>query len=135
MTVTVDPSCLYAETHEWVRIEGDFAYAGITDYAQTKLSDIVFVEMPEVGDTFAAGDVYAVVESVKAASDCYLPLSGEIVEINERLEEAPETVNKSPYGDGWFVKIALENPEEAEALMDSEAYEEFAAEFEAKGGH
>jgi len=135
MAVSVDPSCLYTETHEWVRVDGETAFAGITDYAQDQLSDIVFVEMPEVGDEFGKSDVYAVVESVKAASDCYLPVSGEVIETNEELEATPEVVNASPYEQGWFVKIALSDPDELEGLMSPADYQAYADKAEAEGSH
>lgn len=130
-----DESCRYIDTHEWVRVEGDEATAGITDHAQEQLGDIVYVELPEVGETFANGDAFAVVESVKAASDCYMPIGGEIIEINEELSEAPELVNEDPYGEGWFVRFKVSDASELEDLMDAAAYEKFVAEEEAKGGH
>lgn len=135
MAVKVDPRCRYTKTHEWIREEGEYAYVGITDYAQQQLSDIVYVEMPEVGDTFSKGEVFGVVESVKAASDCYLPVAGEIVEINEELEDSPDLVNKDPYGDGWFVKVAIEDPEELNSLMDPDEYLKYAERALEKGGH
>jgi len=135
MAVQVDPGCLYTETHEWLRVEGDHGYVGITDYAQDQLSDIVYVEVPEEGDTFAKGEVYCVVESVKAASDCYLPVEGEIVEVNGELEDSPDLVNTDPYGEGWFVKIAIGDAEELNDLMDADAYAEFAEQAEEGGGH
>ena len=131
----VDERCLYTDTHEWVRVEGDEATTGITDHAQEQLSDIVYVELPEVGDAFAKGDAFAVVESVKAASDCYMPIGGEIIEVNEELSEAPELVNEDPYEAGWFVRFRVSDASELEDLMDAAAYEEFVAEEEAKGGH
>lgn len=126
MAIKVDPRCRYTKTHEWVRVEGDYAYTGITDYAQQQLSDIVFVEVPEIGDTFSKGEVYGVVESVKAASDCYMPIGGEIAEVNEELEDSPELVNRDPYGDGWIVKFIVEDPDELEGLMDAKKYAEYA---------
>jgi len=135
MAVQVDLGCLYTETHEWIRVEGDHGYVGITDYAQEQLSDIVYVEVPEEGDTFAKGEVYCVVESVKAASDCYLPVEGEIVEVNGELEDSPDLVNTDPYGEGWFVKIAIGDAEELNDLMDADAYAEFAEQAAEEGGH
>jgi glycine cleavage system H protein len=126
MTIKVDPGCRYNKTHEWIRVVDDLAYIGITDYAQQQLSDIVYVEVPEIGDTFELGSVFGVVESVKAATDCYLPVSGEIVDINHNLEDSPELVNKDPYGEGWFVKIMVEDPVELAGLMDAKAYEQYA---------
>ena len=135
MAVKVHPDCRYTKSHEWVRMDGDHAYTGITDYAQTQLSDIVYVELPEPGDSFSQGEIYAVVESVKAASDCYLPVAGEIVEINEELEDSPDLVNQDCYGEGWFVRILVEDPDEVEDLMDAEEYRLFAEEAEEEGAH
>jgi glycine cleavage system H protein len=136
MAIRIDPNCRYTETHEWVRLEddadGDTALCGITDYAQDQLSDIVYVELPEVGDTFDQGEVYAVVESVKAASDCYLPVGGEILEANEELAESPELVNAEPYDAAWFVRIAVESPEQLDELMDAEAYAAFVERLESE---
>lgn len=115
----------YVSSHEWVRDEGDGTVTiGITDHAQDLLGDVVFVELPEVGSRFDAGEEMGVVESVKAASDVYAPLSGEVVEINETLENAPETVNSEPYGDGWFFRVKLSDAGELESLLDAEAYGE-----------
>jgi glycine cleavage system H protein len=125
-----DPSCRYTTTHEWIRVEGDEGIVGITDYAQNELSDIVYVELPEPGDSFEQGDVYATVESVKAASDCYQPMGGEILAINEALEDSPDLVNSDPYGEGWFARIKLNDPTEVEDLMDAEAYAAFCEEEE-----
>ena len=130
MPIKVDPRCRYTESHEWVRFERDVATCGITDYAQDQLSDIVYVELPEVGDAFEQGQVYGVVESVKAASDCYMPVAGEIVAVNEALEETPETVNGDPYEAGWFVQIAVSSPEAGSTLMDAEAYVTFVQSLE-----
>ncbi|WP_411369188.1 glycine cleavage system protein GcvH [Pseudidiomarina salilacus] len=114
----------YASTHEWVRNDGDGVFTvGITEHAQDLLGDMVFVELPEVGDTVAAGDDVAVCESVKAASDIYAPIAGEVLEVNEDLEDAPETVNNDPYGDGWLFKIKAEDPSEVESLLDAEGYQ------------
>lgn len=135
MPIKVDGRCRYTKTHEWIRVEGDEAYVGITDYAQQQLSDIVFVEMPEVGDSFEKGEVFGVVESVKAASDVYLPVAGEIVELNEELEDSPDLVNRDPYGDGWFVRFVIEDPDELDALMDAESYEKFAERALEEGAH
>ncbi|NCP65755.1 MAG: glycine cleavage system protein GcvH [Paraglaciecola sp.] len=114
----------YASTHEWVRAEGDGIFTvGISDHAQDLLGDMVFVELPEVGAAAGAGDDVAVAESVKAASDVYAPITGEIVEVNEALENSPELVNTDPYGDGWMFKIRAEDPEEVDSLFDAEGYE------------
>jgi glycine cleavage system H protein len=121
----VDPSCRYDKEHEWVRVDGDEGVVGVSDYAQDQLSDVVYVELPEVGDTFDKGDVFAVVESVKAASDVYMPLTGEIVEINEDLEDSPELVNQDPYGAAWFMRMAIADPAELDELLDADAYQAF----------
>jgi len=114
----------YLSSHEWVRVEadGETAAVGITDHAQELLGDVVFVELPEVGAELASGDEAGVVESVKAASDIFSPVSGEVVAINEALEEAPETVNSEPYDEGWFFKIKLSDASELESLLDADAY-------------
>jgi glycine cleavage system H protein len=115
----------YAESHEWVSQEEEgVVRIGISDHAQEQLGDLVFVELPEEGATFAQGDACAVVESVKAASDIYCPVSGEIVAINDMLTDSPETVNTDPYGDGWLFSVRLDDPEELESLMDAEAYKD-----------
>ena len=115
----------FTKDHEWVVVEGDVATIGITAYAAEQLGDVVIVEVPEAGKTVNAGDNLAVVESVKAASDVYAPVSGEVVEGNAALGDAPETVNDQPEGLGWFAKVKLANPAEVEALMDRDAYEAF----------
>jgi len=113
----------YLESHEWVRDEGDgTATIGITDHAQDSLGDVVFVELPELGRNIAAGEESGVVESVKAASDIFAPVTGEVIAINEQLEEQPELVNESPYGDGWFYRVKLADPEELEDLLDADGY-------------
>ena len=115
----------YVETHEWVREDGDGSVlVGITDYAQGALGDVVYVELPEVGSEVEMGDEVAVVESVKAASDIYAPLSGTITEVNESLEGNPELVNTDPYRDGWFFRLKLRDVEELSSLMDSDSYSE-----------
>ena len=115
----------FTKTHEWVRVEEDGTLTvGISDHAQDLLGDMVFVEMPDVGDNFGAGDDCAVVESVKAASDVYCPVSGEIIAANTELADTPETVNKEPYGDGWLFKINPADPEEVNELLDAEQYRE-----------
>ena len=114
---------LYTDHDEWVRVTGDQVVTGITDYAQDQLSDVVYVELPEVGDTFDKGEPYGVVESVKAASDIFVPVSGEIVAINEELEDSPEIVNQDPYGKGWFVRIKISDQADLDGLMDAGAYQ------------
>ena len=126
----LDPEARYAKTHEWARWDGDEVVCGITDHAQESLSDVVYVEMPEVGDTFDKGETFGVVESVKAASDIYMPMGGEITAVNEALEDAPELVNQDPYGQGWMVRFAPSDSAEFEALMEGDVYEAFVAEEE-----
>ena len=123
----------YSEDHEWVKVEGNRATVGITHHAQDQLGDIVFVELPEVGRELAKGDTFGVVESVKTVSDLYAPVSGKVVEANPVLKESqagfePETVNRSPYQDGWMIVIEMSAPEEADSLLDSAGYEKFVAE-------
>jgi len=125
----------YLPTHEWVKLEGDEAIAGISDYAQHELSDVVYVELPGVGDTFAKGETFATVESVKAASDVYMPLSGEILAVNKDLEDSPQLVNEDPFGRGWFIRFRPSKPGEYESLMDAEAYQKHCQEEAEKGGH
>ena len=115
----------FTKDHEWVELNGDVATVGITAYAAEQLGDVVFVEVPEVGKTVKAGDGFAVVESVKAASDVYAPISAEVIEANKALGDAPETVNAAPEAAGWFAKLKLANPAEVEALMDRPAYEAY----------
>ena len=112
----------YSEDHEWAKLEGDKVRTGISDYAQDQLGDIVFVELPQVGDTFQKGAEFGTVESVKAVSELYMPLGGEIVAVNTALEDAPEMVNNSPYEDGWMVDIKPSNSSEMDQLMDNNAY-------------
>jgi glycine cleavage system H protein len=115
----------FTKDHEWVEVDGDVATIGITAYAADQLGDVVFVETPAVGKTVKTGGDLAVVESVKAASDVYAPVSGEVVEANAELGDTPETVNQDPEGAGWFAKVKLSNPAEVEALMDRPAYETY----------
>jgi glycine cleavage system H protein len=117
----------FTKDHEWVELSGDVATVGITAYAAEQLGDVVFVETPDVGKTVKAGDAFAVVESVKAASDVYAPISGEVVEANTELGSAPETVNAAPEAGGWFAKVRIADKAEYEALMDRAAYESFLA--------
>lgn len=112
----------FTKDHEWIKVEGDTAIVGISDYAQKQLGDVVFVELPELGREVGPGDEIAVVESVKAASEVYAPVSGEVTEVNEALEGAPETVNAAPIGDGWFVKMTISNADELGELMNEAAY-------------
>jgi len=112
----------YTKEHEWIKIKGDVAVIGITDHAQAELTDIVFVELPEVGKDVAKGDELCVVESVKSVSEIYAPLSGKIVKINDKLEDTPETVNASPYDNGWLVELEIKDKTEVENLLDAESY-------------
>lgn len=118
----------YTKSDEWVKIDGGIAIIGVSDYAQDALSDVVYVELPQVGDTFKAGQSFGTVESVKAASDVNMPISGKITEVNKALEDATETVNKDPYGDGWFIKVQPSEPSEIHKLMDASAYEKYCSE-------
>lgn len=117
---------LYAEDHEWVKVDGDVATIGVTDFAQHEMGDIVYIELPEVDDELEAGDVFGVIESVKAASDSFIPVSGTVVEVNEDLVDAPEAVNGAPY-ESWMFKVKLSDASELEKLMDAKAYEEFCS--------
>ena len=117
----------YTEDHEWLSIEGDAATVGITHHAQDALGDVVFVDLPEVGKSFAAKDIAGVVESVKAAADVYMPISGEVTEVNEALRADPSLANSDPLGGGWFFKIKLSDPSQLDALMDETSYTAFAA--------
>ena len=120
----------FLSTHEWVLVEDGIATIGVSDHAQELLGDLVYVELPEKGSTVSAGDSVGVIESVKAASDTYAPLSGEIIEVNDELENAPEQINSDPYGDGWMYKLSIEDAEEVENLLDAEAYTDSIADEE-----
>jgi len=114
----------YSKEHEWLEVESDTVTVGITDYAQGELGDVVFVELPGVGDTFDIQDAFGTIEAVKAVSDLYCPISGEVIEINDTLEDAPETVNKDPYGEGWMIKLKINDPTQLGELLDANAYNE-----------
>ncbi|MCF2582867.1 glycine cleavage system protein GcvH [Bacteroides caecigallinarum] len=114
----------YTNEHEWIRFEGEEAYVGITDYAQTQLGDIVFVDVPTEGETLEKGETFGSIEVVKTVSDLFLPVGGEILEVNPALEENPELVNKDPYGEGWIIKIKPTDASEADDLLDAEAYKQ-----------
>lgn len=118
----------YSKEHEWVRVKGNRATVGITDFAQSELGDIVFVELPEVGDEVQANEPFGSVESVKTVSELYAPVSGKVVEINEELADAPELVNEDPYGKAWMIVIEMSNPEELDELLDAKQYEEMISE-------
>ncbi|WP_317127730.1 glycine cleavage system protein GcvH [Mangrovibacterium diazotrophicum] len=113
----------YTKEHEWVRVEGDIAVVGITDFAQGELGDIVFVEIETVGESLAAGETFGTVEAVKTVSDLFMPVTGEVVEFNSALEDSPELINKDAYGDGWMVKVKIEDASQLDALMDAAAYQ------------
>lgn len=112
----------YTSEHEWIRVEGDVAYVGITDYAQGELGEIVFVEIETAGETIAAGETFGSVEAVKTVSDLFIPVSGEVLEVNPALEAQPELVNSDPYGEGWMIKVSVDDPAELDRLLDAAAY-------------
>ena len=120
--------CKYTKEHEWIRVEGDVAEIGITNYAQDSLGDIVFLELPETGTDIEREDSFGVVESVKAVSDLYAPLSGTIEETNEPLADTPELINEHPYSEGWIIKMKMNDPSELDNLMDAKAYEDYVKE-------
>ncbi|UXR78799.1 MULTISPECIES: glycine cleavage system protein GcvH [unclassified Staphylococcus] len=126
--MAVPSNLKYSKEHEWVKVEGNTAIIGITDFAQNELGDIVFVELPEVDDEVSEGDTFGSVESVKTVSELYSPVSGKVVEVNENLEDEPEAVNESPYENAWMVKVELSDESELEALLDAAAYEEMIGE-------
>jgi len=126
----VEQGLKYTENDEWIRVEGRVGVIGLTDYAQSALNDIVYVELPDVGATFVKGESFGSVESVKAASDMHMPVGGKVTAINEALQDAPETVNSDPYGAGWFIKIAISDASELDDLMDADAYARYCAERE-----
>jgi glycine cleavage system H protein len=118
----------YSEEHEWVKVEGNVAVVGITDFAQDELGDIVFVELPEVGDEVTADDAFGSVESVKTVSELYAPVSGKVIEVNEALADSPEWVNESPYEKAWMIKVEMKDPSEVDALLSADEYEKVTSE-------
>jgi glycine cleavage system H protein len=120
--VNVPDNLKYTKDHEWVRVEGEFAFEGLTDYAQSQLADIVTFELKAVGSTFKKEEVFGAVEAVKAVADLYMAVGGEIVEVNENVMSAPEAVNQDPYGEGWIIKVKMENPDESNDLLSAEEY-------------
>lgn len=126
--MNIPSGLLYTKDHEWARLEGDTAAVGITDYAQGELGDVVFVELPHVGDQVAKGSPFGTIEAVKAVSDLFAPFSGEVVEVNSALENTPETINTSPYEGGWMIKIRVSDPSEKSELMNAEAYKSLLGE-------
>jgi glycine cleavage system H protein len=119
---------LYTKDHEWVNVQGDVATVGITEYAQRELGDVVYVDLPEVGDTFEASEPFGSVESVKAVSEVFCPLAGEVLEVNGKLEQTPELVNQSPHQNAWMIKLRVGNPDELDELLSAEEYEEYLQE-------
>ena len=119
---------LYSKDHEWISVQENVGTIGITDYAQHELGDVVYVDLPEDGDTFEAGDPFGSVESVKAVSEVFCPISGEVIEVNSKLEESPELINQSPHQNAWMIKFRLNNPEELKEMLSSEEYEEYLQE-------
>lgn len=118
----------YAKEHEWVRVEGDIAVIGVSEFAQDQLGEVVYVDMPSEGDSVSAGETFGEIESVKSVSELYSPLSGEIVAVNEALSDTPEVVNSSPLGEGWMIKVRMSDPTELDDLMSAEEYEAFVSE-------
>lgn len=122
--MNIPEDLIYTKDHEWVKIDGEIAIVGITDYAQGELGDIVYVELPEIGAEVNKGGSFGTIEAVKAVSDLYMPLSGEVVEVNESLNDAPEKINKDPYKEGWMIKIKISDFSEKEELLNSKQYED-----------
>jgi glycine cleavage system H protein len=118
----------YTKDHEWVRVKGNEATVGITDHAQNQLGDVVYVELPKTGDKFEAAEPFGSVESVKAVSEVYMPLSGSVIEVNESLADSPDNVNTDPYGTGWMIRIKIDNPSEVDALLSAAEYEDYIKE-------
>jgi len=122
--MNVPENCKYSQKHEWVRVDGDEAFVGITDYAQGELGDIVYIEIETVGEKLAKGETYGTIEAVKTVSDMFMPVSGEILEFNEKLEDDAELVNKDPFGEGWMIRISIDNPSDLDELLSPEQYKE-----------
>jgi glycine cleavage system H protein len=120
--MNVPADLLYTKDHEWLRVEGSIGYIGVTDFAQGELGDVVFIEIETAGETLKAEEVFGTIEAVKTVSDMFMPVSGEVLEVNPKLEEKPDVVNKDPYGEGWMVKISIANPEELGTLLTAEKY-------------
>lgn len=118
----------YTKDHEWVRVKENLATVGITDHAQHQLGDVVYVELPKIGDKFEASEPFGTVESVKAVSEVYMPLAGSVVEVNESLNDSPEQVNEDPYGEGWMIRIKIDNPSQVDALLTAIEYEDYIKE-------
>jgi glycine cleavage system H protein len=122
--MNVPDNCKYTDKHEWIRIEGDEAYIGITDYAQGELGDIVYIEIETEGEKLAIGEAFGTIEAVKTVSDLFMPVSGEVLEFNSKLEDEAELVNTDPFGEGWMIRVSIDNPAELEELMSPEQYKE-----------
>jgi glycine cleavage system H protein len=122
--MNVPDNCKYTDKHEWIRMKGDEAYVGITDYAQGELGDIVYIEIETVGEKLALGEAFGTIEAVKTVSDLFMPVSGEILEFNSKLEDEAELVNKDPFGEGWMIRISIDNPAELDELLSPEQYRE-----------
>jgi glycine cleavage system H protein len=125
MMANIPDDLHYSKDHEWVRVEGNVAVVGITDYAQDSLGDVVYVELPKPGDTFAANESFGSVESVKAVSEVFCPISGDIAGVNESLNDSPEKVNEDPYGEGWMIRVTMSNPGEVDSMLTAAEYEDF----------
>ncbi len=124
MDMNVPADLLYSKDHEWLRIEGDFGFVGVTDFAQGELGDIVFLEIETLGETLKKEEVFGTIEAVKTVSDIFMPVGGEILEVNPALEESPDVVNKDPYGKGWMIKIKITDPSETKTLLSAQKYQE-----------
>lgn len=122
--MNIPGNCKYTDKHEWVRVEGDEAFIGITDYAQGELGDIVYIEIETEGEKLAKGEAFGTIEAVKTVSDMFMPISGEVLEFNSKLEDEAELVNKDPFGEGWMIRISIDNPAELDELMSPEQYKE-----------
>ena len=122
--MNVPENLLYTEEHEWIKVDGDYAYIGITDYAQSELGDIVFVELPNINEEFEKNDVFGTIEAVKTLADLFLPVSGKISEVNDAIENDPELINSDPYNNGWIVKISISDMGEVKSLLDANEYKE-----------
>ena len=125
--MNVPESCRYTDKHEWIRVNGQEAFIGISDYAQGELGDIVYVEIETEGEKLAIGEVFGTIEAVKTVTDLFMPVSGEVLEFNVKLEDDAELVNKDPYGDGWMIRVSIDNPQELENLLTPEQYKELIA--------
>ena len=122
--MNVPDNCKYTDKHEWIRVEGDEAYIGITDYAQGELGDIVYIEIETEGEKLATGEAFGTIEAVKTVSDLFMPMSGEVLEFNRKLEDEAELVNTDPFGEGWMVRVSIDNPAELDVLLNPEQYKE-----------